>query len=370
MPQQQGYPTLAIFAGYRPPTLPGLGTREDPYLISDAWHLGAVAFHAGDAHYRLAASIDLSDIRWGVPVIPQFAGTFDGNDLAISGLCIVGGSYLGFFGRVDSGAAINDLSIVDANIVSTGHYAGALAGYNDGDVKRCIVTGSVYGGDNVGGLVGARWSGDMTGCYSDVAVTGGDCTGGLIGRNGYCHRWCMGDGGTIRECCSRGNVSGNSATGGLTGFNVGLIENSYCTGDVEAVSSIGGLVGVSGARSEAGYVLAATGKISNCYFAGRVAGNEGAGGLIGFAFGCGVSRSFWNIEASGVVTAYGGSWLFDCPELQGSKTTHEMQTATTYLEAGWDFVDETANGRGDIWWILEGLDYPRLRWERGGEPPL
>ena len=45
------------------------------------------------------------------------------------------------------------------------------------------------------------------------------------------------------------------------------------------------------------------------------------------------------------------------------KTTAEMQTAATYLEAGWDFVDETANGTDDIWWILEGQDYPRLWWE-------
>ena len=45
------------------------------------------------------------------------------------------------------------------------------------------------------------------------------------------------------------------------------------------------------------------------------------------------------------------------------KTTAEMQTAATYLEAGWDFVDEVANGTDDIWWILEGQDYPRLWWE-------
>jgi hypothetical protein len=41
-----------------------------------------------------------------------------------------------------------------------------------------------------------------------------------------------------------------------------------------------------------------------------------------------------------------------------------MQTASTFLEAGWDFVDETKNGTDDIWWIPEGLDYPRLRWEK------
>jgi hypothetical protein len=40
-----------------------------------------------------------------------------------------------------------------------------------------------------------------------------------------------------------------------------------------------------------------------------------------------------------------------------------MQKAITFLDAGWDFVDETANGTGDIRWIREGQDYPRLWWE-------
>jgi hypothetical protein len=43
--------------------------------------------------------------------------------------------------------------------------------------------------------------------------------------------------------------------------------------------------------------------------------------------------------------------------------TAEMQTAGTFIEAGWDFVGETANGTEDIWWINEGQDYPRLWWE-------
>jgi hypothetical protein len=40
-----------------------------------------------------------------------------------------------------------------------------------------------------------------------------------------------------------------------------------------------------------------------------------------------------------------------------------MQTASTFLNAGWDFVGEMANGTEDIWWILEGKDYPKLWWE-------
>jgi len=40
--------------------------------------------------------------------------------------------------------------------------------------------------------------------------------------------------------------------------------------------------------------------------------------------------------------------------------TAETQTVGTFLDASWDFMDETANGTTDNWWILEGQDYPRL----------
>jgi len=38
------------------------------------------------------------------------------------------------------------------------------------------------------------------------------------------------------------------------------------------------------------------------------------------------------------------------------KTTAEIQTAATFLEAGWDFVEETDNGSENIWGIDEGQD--------------
>jgi hypothetical protein len=45
------------------------------------------------------------------------------------------------------------------------------------------------------------------------------------------------------------------------------------------------------------------------------------------------------------------------------KTTPEMQTARTFLEAGWDSVGESKNGTEDIWAICEGVDYQHLAWE-------
>ena len=77
-----------------------------------------------------------------------------------------------------------------------------------------------------------------------------------------------------------------------------------------------------------------------------------------------MTYSFWDIETSGLVNMCGrqNDDASSCDDSYG-RTTAEMQMASTYLEAGWDFVEETENGAEDIWWIDEGQDYPRLWWE-------
>jgi hypothetical protein len=45
------------------------------------------------------------------------------------------------------------------------------------------------------------------------------------------------------------------------------------------------------------------------------------------------------------------------------KTTAQMQTQSTFTDAGWDFVWETTNGTADIWAICEGVSYPKLAWQ-------
>jgi len=66
-----------------------------------------------------------------------------------------------------------------------------------------------------------------------------------------------------------------------------------------------------------------------------------------------VTACFWDTQTSGQAKSDGGT----------GKTTAQMQTAKTFLDAGWDFVGETKNGTEDLWWILEGKDYPHLWWE-------
>jgi len=146
----------------------------------------------------------------------------------------------------------------------------------------------------------------------EVIINGsGKNIGGLVGFN---------SGGEITNCCSRGSIRGNSYVGGLVGRNgYGNVTYSYSTCEVEGNRHVGGLVG-SNSRWNWDNVIAC----------------------------------FWDIMSSGQTTSEGGT----------GKTTAEMQTASTFLEAGWDFVDETINGTDDIWWILESQDYPRLWSER------
>jgi hypothetical protein len=87
-----------------------------------------------------------------------------------------------------------------------------------------------------------------------------------------------------------------------------------------------------------------------------VSGDDPVGGLVGDDLKGTVKDSFWDIQTSGQAASAGGT----------GKTTAEMQMESTFTDAGWDFVEETANGTEDIWWILEGRegrDYPRLWWE-------
>jgi hypothetical protein len=150
--------------------------------------------------------------------------------------------------------------------------------------------------------------------------------------------------GRISNCYVQGGtISGSAEVGGLVGNNMcGTITNCYSATNVSGDSSIGGLVGYN-----------RDGTITSCYATSSVLGLWGnVGGLVGSNDGI-IAESFWDIETSGQPRSAGGTGL----------ATGAMQTATTFLEAGWDFIDETANGADDIWRIDEGQDYPRLWWE-------
>ena len=311
-----GLPAQAQYGG-------GSGEPNDPYLIYTAEQMNAIGAEPNDwdKHFKLMADIDLASYSYDTALIAPdtdssksgfqgtpFTGVFDGNGLTISNLTIEGVGYLGLFGQLEPTALVKNLGLEAVDVSGSGRHIGGLVGHNYGHVTQCYTSGSVNGsGQDVGGIVGIN-------------------------------------NGVVSLCCSTSTVSGDVDIGGLVGLNfVGSIANSYSTGFVRGDRSVGGLVGSN-----------VEGDVSQCYSTGSVSGENSVGGLVGHRWGWDAVRAcFWDIETSGQTISAGGI----------GKTTAEMQTASTFLEAGWDFVDETENGTEDIWRILEGLDYPRLWWQ-------
>ncbi|MHC4573541.1 MAG: GLUG motif-containing protein [Planctomycetota bacterium] len=394
----------------------GSGTEGDPYLIEDADDMQAIGtdWSYWGAHFKLINDINLAGFTgnqfniigtgWDHP----FTGVFDGNGYKIYNFRygpIASDDHVGIFGMVGNvngaGGEIKNLGLIDPNIdvltFTTGGLAGRLVqgvmsrcyveggsvsgdgfvgglvgssgyvnaeitncyanasvsgdwpvggllGSNDGTVSDCYATGNVVGNSRIGGLVGGNEEyGPVSNCYATGTVQGADETGGLAGRN-----W----GGTISNCYATGNVSGDSDTGGLVGQNSGAnghtatISNSYAVGDVDGYFNAGGLVGCN-----VGFLD--PGEVTHCYSVGAISGDTGIGGLIGHSFAGSVVDSFWDEDTSNQGNSAGGT----------PKPTSQMQTESTFTNAGWDFAKEAGNGADDYWTICDGQDYPRLKWQ-------
>ena len=348
-PKDGGYPVF-MWQLSPPPELPsfsgGSGEPDDPYLISTADELNSIGHNPRlmTSNFKLVNDIDLSGVDFYIMASQYypFRGTFDGNDHTISNFSYTSpeATGAGLFGYVSYGR-IKNLGLIDPNVhVDKGDFHACLVGWlGAGIVTHCYVeSGSVTGQDELGGLVGENGSGGVImNCYFTGDATGKENVGGLIGHNR----------GSVTSSYSYADVEGRTAVGGLVGrCSPGEIANCYAQGNISGNWYVGGLVGSNG--SSGGRNI---GTIQNCY--SITAGGPRNGGLLGADWGGEISNCFWDVEASGRTTSHGGE----------GKTTDEMHSAGTFLDAGWDFVDETANGTEDVWWILEGRDYPRLWWE-------
>lgn len=255
-------------------------------------------------------------------------------------------AHIGLFARTE-GANISNVGLIDNEIEALWTLGGLVGGSYDTTIDNCYARGAVIGiqdmGSGVGGLVGyADDSSTINNSYATGTVIGHNYVGGLVGDS---------NGATISNSYATGSVTGNQSSGGLVGDSWGSILNCYATGSVTGTDNyVGGLVGLSNSL------------ISNSYAAGYVSGSGSytAGGLVGGSWSNSTtSNSFWDIETSGQTESDGGTGL----------TTSEMQTLSTYLTAGWDFLGETVNGTEDIWTFMAN-DYPHLSFEGYEDQPL
>ncbi|MFO7678343.1 MAG: GLUG motif-containing protein [Thermoplasmatota archaeon] len=386
----------------------GSGCLNDPYMIENVVQLQNMKNDLG-AHYSQANDIDAGQTNsWnnglgfapiGTSMSNAFTGSLNGNNYSISDLYInrPQDDFVGLFGFVGDSGVISNVSLIDAE-VSSGTYQciGTLVGRNRGLVTYCSATGHANGGYRVGGLVGENNPGTVQYSHASVTVNAVDGRiGGLVGFNVN---------GLVYRCSATGNVTGGWYVGGLVGRNLdSTVIDSYATGMVSGSTAVGGLAGdnegstIIGSYSDAvaagswavggllGYVWSTS--IVNCYASGEVNansdvgglagyivqssidksyangyvnGNSNAGGLVGVkTWGSSVTNSFWDVGTSGMQTSDGGI----------GKPTAEMKKISTYETASWDislmqdFIDE-------IWFIDDGVDYPRLGWEFTSYVPL
>ena len=200
----------------------------------------------------LADNIDLTGKDWtpiGTSFSNKYTGTFDGGGHTIKGLTVTtNDQFVGLCGSIGNAGTVKNVMMEDVQITSnrSSGFAGGVAGYSDGTIENCSVSGSVSGTVYVGGVVGAQWEGSITGCSSSATVKGMVHVGGVVGQtNG---------GATLTACYATGNVTleidprKNIAGGSLVGFNGGSrgLLACYATGNVTSTGSSTGNVHIGG----------------------------------------------------------------------------------------------------------------------------
>ncbi len=323
------------------PTPDGSGTSEDPYLISDLDDLRWLSNNSGqwDKYYKQTADIDASATStWNdgdgfSPIAGYFnstyyyfTGQYDGDYHSISNLNIDRNTtnYVGLFGYLNYNAVVKNLKIENVDITGQEFVGGLAAGSaaNTVQILNCSVSGDITGNGNVGGL-GGFIRGIINGCAAEVNISGIAQIGGLLGRALQAD---------IDNCYSAVDITRRSGAD----LNIGL------------------LIGTSFVN-----------QVHYCYSSGNIVDSEGGSiaadkGFLGANVGSTTGSNFFNNDLSNQTSATGAE----------IKTAGEMKTLSTYIDAGWDFVDETDNGANDYWNMdlingVYGSGYPFLSWQNG-----
>ena len=204
-----------------------------------------------DINITLDTDIDLTGKNWtpiGTSFSNKYTGTFDGGGHTIKGLTVTtNDQFVGLFGSIGYAGTVKNMMMEDVQITSnrSSGFAGGVAGYSDGTIENCSVSGSVSGTVYVGGVVGAQWNGSITGCSSSATVKGTVYVGGVAGQTngGATLTACYATGNVIIEIAPKKNISG----GGLVGMNGGKgVRACYATGNVTSTGSSTGNVHIFG----------------------------------------------------------------------------------------------------------------------------
>jgi len=236
----------------------------------------------------LTVDIDLEGTDFsGIPI---FCGSFEGGSHVISGFCLEqSGSVQGLFRYLTDTAQVKNLHVRgQVNGQGSQTQIGGFVGSNAGKIENCSFSGSVTGGDQIGGLVGTNTvTGIIENSRAQGEVAGAHFVGGICGENQGVIRGCTNNAKvnttakqndidltqiTMDSLLNTETISTVTDIGGIAGSSSGVIRNCANWADVgyqQIGYNIGGIVG-----SQSGYV-------SGCSNYGRVFGRKEVGGIAG-----------------------------------------------------------------------------------------
>lgn len=344
----------------------GDGTKENPYLISNARELESIT--ELDKCYKLTQDIDMTGVKHtpiGKDIENPFTGTFDGNHHTISNVEMESDSVIiGFVGRLVENGEVKNLTLDGVKIQMTGDngndmYAGGIVGFNlEASIVGCNLKGKIVVEGQasskrlyVGGIVVANEKGMVKRCSNNAKIElenldgsiSGSFIAGIVSHNR----------GIINECKNQGDITVSSAKGdiviaGVVGMgDAETIKDCFNEGTIKASGNnqvhIGGIAGE----------IMESQKIQECFNVGKVEIGNAAeysaylGGIVGYEIGENtITENCYYLEGvKGVVE-----------NNQSKEKVTEVTLADAKKKAtfkGFDF-DTT-------WGMLEGYTYPMLR---------
>lgn len=173
----------------------------------------------------------------------EYNGTFDGGGYTVTGVAMEADEVTscGFFGLLGEDAVVKNLT-VSGSYIECPDTVGAIAGQNDGVITNCHSTGNLIIANNAvcggGGIVGID-NGTVFGCTntSSVFVTSSEgnhaYAGGISARSTT----------LLERCSNSGNVSGDGASGGISGMAYAA-KNCFNAGEIVGATATGGILGI------------------------------------------------------------------------------------------------------------------------------
>jgi hypothetical protein len=181
----------------------------------------------------------------------KIAGDKDiGGVVGLQGSCIMGSySEADVIGKINVGGISGSLQ---GRMISNSYFAGNVKGESSvGGIAGQSIKGFITNGYSNGAVVGNTAVGGVTGklsedsflrnSYSSATVNGKESVGGIAGESSLSR---------ISDVYFIGSVKGaGKYTGGIVGYNVGLLSSSYVLGSVEGIGYAGGIAGYTKGES-------------------------------------------------------------------------------------------------------------------------